>query len=488
MAVSLMQRSLAGIRWSAATQVVAQVAQYAGFIVLARMLTPAQYGTLASAMLVAGILGLIHEMGLGAALIQRPALSRGHLAACLWTTVAVGCALALAVWHGAPAIAAFFRDPAVADVLRALALGFPIAAAGVLPRALLERELRFKALGLVEAGAAIVNGCLTIALALAGAGVWAMVVGALAGSTLQAVALWAVRRPAPGWRCSRHDVIELLGFGGHVLGSRLAGYVIGNVDYLIIGRLMGPAALGAYTLAFKLVTWPMIKVSHVVLRVAFPAFARVDDDETFRYHYVRLVGTLALISFPLLAGLAATAPELIPLVFGEHWRDSIFVTQVLCGVGALKALVCSIGTVFLGRGRPDIEFKLNLLGAVKLPLFVLAGTPWGLPGVAVAMLISALTGVPIQQYFANRLIGLTWGAYLRGVAAPAGATLAMVVALFAWRAAAGGVGPLAFVVVAVPLGAVTYGAALTALGVDLFALARQASGRTSPAATARKAA
>lgn len=482
MAVSLMQRSLAGVRWSAATQLVAQGAQYAGFIVLARMLSPAQYGTLASAMLVAGVLALIHEMGLGAALIQRPALSRGHLAACLWTNVAVGWALAVAVGLGAPAIAGFFRDPAVADVLRVLAIGFPLAAAGVLPRALLERELRFKALGLVEAGAALVNGGLTIALALGGAGVWAMVAGALVGTTLQAGALWAVRRPAPGWRCSRHDVSDLLSFGGNVLGSRLAGYFIGNVDYLIIGRLMGPAALGAYTLAYKLVTWPMLKISHVVLRVAYPAFARLEDDEAFRSHYVQLVGTLALVGFPLLTGLALTAPELIPLVFGAHWHDSIFVTQVLCGVGALKALVCSIGTVFLGRGRPDIELRLNILGAVKLPLFILAGAPWGLPGVAVAMLVSALTGVPFQQYFANRLIGLTWAAYLRGVAAPAGAAIAMAAVLVAWRAASAGVGPLAFLLVAVPLGAASYLMALRLLGVKVYALARQLGGRTDAAA------
>ncbi len=488
MAVTLMQRSLAGIRWSAATQVVAQVAQYAGFIVLARMLSPAQYGTLASAMLVAGVLALIHEMGLGAALIQRLVLARGHLAACLWTNVAVGWALAVAVWLGAPTIAAFFRDPAVADVLRALAIGFPIAAAGVLPRALLERELRFKSLGLAEAGAATFNGLLTIALALAGAGVWALVAGALAGTTLQTAALWAVRRPAPGWRCSRHHVTDLLSFGGSVVGSRLAGYFIGNVDYLIVGRLMGPAALGVYTLAYKLVTWPMLKISHVVLRVAFPAFARVDDDVAFRTHYVRLVGTLALVSFPLLAGLAMTAPELIPLVFGDHWRESVFVTQVLCGVGALKALVCSIGTVFLGRGRPDIELKLNLVGAVKLPLFVLAGASWGLPGVAVAMLISALTGVPMQQYFANKLIGLTWREYLRGVAAPAAATLTLVAVLVAWRAASAGLAPLAFVAVAVPLGAVTYLATLSALGVDLLTLARQVTGRTGVAAPSRTAA
>lgn len=487
MAASLMQRSLAGIRWSAATQVVAQIAQYAGFIVLARMLTPAEYGTLASAMLVAGILALLHEMGLGAAIIQRQDLTRGHLAACLWTNVAVGWALAIVVWFGAPAIAGFFRDPAVADVLRVLAIGFPIAAAGVLPRALLERDLRFKPLGLIEAGAAIANGALTIGLAVAGAGVWAMVAGTLAGTVVQAGALWLHSRPAPGWRCSRHDVQDLLAFGSNVLGSRLAGYFIANVDYLIIGRMMGPAALGAYSLAYKLVTWPMLKVSHVVLRVAFPAFARVEDDETFRRHYVRLVGTLAMVAFPLLAGLAATAPELIPLVFGDQWGGSVFATQVLCGVGALKALVCSIGTVFLGRGRPDIEFKLNVLGAVKLPLFILAGTPWGLPGVAVAMLVSALTGVPFQQYYANRLIGLSWGAYLRGIAAPAGAAFAMLVALGLWRMVAEGLGPVAHLAVAVPLGAVTYAVALTALGVDLLALARTVAGRPAPAPMASQA-
>lgn len=485
MAASLTQRSLTGIRWSAATQVVAQIAQYGAFVVLARVLTPGEYGTLASAMLVAGVLALVHEAGLGAAIIQRPELTRGHRAACLAANLAIGVILAVGVWVTAPLLAGFFRDPAVADVLRLLALGFPIAAAGVLPRALLERDLQFKSLGLVEAAAAVANGGLTIGLALAGFGVWAMVAGALAGTLLQAVAVWAVARPDPGFTFSRAELRDLMGFGSNVLGSRLLGYAIGNIDYVIVGRLLGPAALGVYSLAYKLVTWPMLKVSHVVLRVAFPAFARLQaDDAVFRRHYLKLVGTLALVAFPLLAGLAVVAPELLPLVFGPQWAGAVFATQVLCGVGALKALVCSIGTVFLGKGRPDIELKLNAFGVVKLSILLLIGVRWGVEGVALAYLVSSLTGIPVQQHFANKLIGLTWKDYLAAIAAPTGAAALMLLALGGWRMVGTGLGPIGFVALAVPLGGVAYVVALQAMGVDWRGLVRLVAGRPVQAAPA----
>jgi O-antigen/teichoic acid export membrane protein len=173
---------------------------------------------------------------------------------------------------------------------------------------------------------------------------------------------------------------------------------------------------------------------------------------------------LALVAFPLLAGLAAVAPALLPLVLGPQWAGAAFATQVLCGVGALKALVCSIGTVFVGKGRPDLELKLNAFGVVKLTLMLLIGVRWGVEGVALAYLASSLFGAPIQQHVANRLIGLPWRAYLGAIAAPTGSAAAMLLVLMVLRAA--GLPPLAFVVAAVPLGALTYVAALQALGVD----------------------
>jgi PST family polysaccharide transporter len=172
----------------------------------------------------------------------------------------------------------------------------------------------------------------------------------------------------------------------------------------------------------------------------------------------------------------------VPLLFGPQWGAAVFPTQVLCGVGAFKALVCSVGTIFVSKGRPDIELKLNLFGAVKLVPFLLIGVQWGLNGVAVALLLSSLTGAPLQQYFANRLLGLPVKTYLKALTVPSVATAALAVMLLAyrWAGLSWGLADWQLLAGAVPLAAATYLGAITALGCDWRGLVRQVAGRPEP--------
>lgn len=483
---TLTQQALSGMRWSAAAQFVGQGFQYGVLITLAHLLPPSAFGAVATATIVVGLLALLNELGLAAALIQRTDLREGHLNAAFWCALAAGLVLWLAVALSAGAIAGFFSNPEVAPLLVGLALGFPLVALGTVPKAMLEKTLQFKAIALADTTSAIVNGTAALTAAWAGWGAWSLVVGTLAGYAVQTTAVWGLYRRLPGWRFSRLEAGELFGFSAKVLGSRLLGYFAANIDYIIIGRMLGPAALGAYSLAYKLVTWPMMKISHVALRVLFPAFARVQhDDAALQRNYMRFTGTLALVVFPLLAALAVLAPEAVPLLFGPQWQAAVFPTQVLCGVGAFKALVCSIGTIFLSKGRPDIELKLNLFGAVKLVPFLLVGVQWGLEGVALALLASSLTGAPLQQYFANRLIGLPTKTYLAALSVPTLATIALGAMLLAYRWAGlqYGLASWQLLAGAVPLAAATYMAAISALGCDWRAIVRQVAGRPEPKAS-----
>jgi PST family polysaccharide transporter len=470
---------LRGMRWSAVSQALGLVAQYGSFALLARLLSPGQLGTMATAAMLIGLVAIVNEMGMGAALIQRPSLTRAHLAACFWTNAAMGAALGVLMALGAPALGQFFRDPAVPGVIAALAWTFPLSGLCVLPRATLERSLRFKAIGLVESGAALVNAAIAVALALAGAGVWSLVAGTIVGFTVQVVAFWAIARPSPSLGFHRAAFDDLFGFGLNVLGTRMLSYFNGNVDYMIVGRLMGPAALGVYALAYKLVTLPMFKVSHVALRVAYPAFSRLQDDEAaLRRQYLRLVGTLALIAFPLLAALAVLAPVVIRLAFGPQWEAAVLPTRLLCAVGAMKALVCSVGTLFCCKGRADLEFKLNVFEAVKLPVCLLVGVHWGLPGVAAGYLASYAIGGPLFQHLANRQIGLSWRAYAQALRPATWATIALVAVLALWRwvakdLALPAVGEVAG---ALPLAAIAYLGALSAVGFDWRALTGRLTG------------
>jgi PST family polysaccharide transporter len=465
---NLAKASISGIKWSALTQFVAQIAQYGSFVVLARLLSPQDFGLVACATLVVNFVAMLNELGLGAALIQRSELRPGHLNACFWSNMAVGTLLALGVGASAGQVAGFFHSPATGPLLMALALGFPLMALAVVPKTLMEKALRFKELGLVDAGAAIANATTAVALAATGWGAWSLVAGTLVGYVIQVSALWPLAAWRPGLRFSTQELRELFSFGLNVLGTRLVGYVNANIDYVVIGRVLGPAALGVYSLAYKLVTWPMLKISHVVLRVMFPAFAQIQhDDEALRRHYVTLVGTLALVTYPLLAGLAVMAPEVLPVVFGPRWAAAAGPVQALCLAGAVKATVCSIGTVFLTKGRPDLEFRTNLLGTVMLAIYVPLGVHWGPQGVALALALVTLVGGTWQQLTANRLLGLAPQAYMGAIRRQALAALAGIAALVALRWAGHALPPLALLALAVPVFAGVYGGLLLAQGYAL---------------------
>jgi PST family polysaccharide transporter len=423
----LSQRALAGLRWTAVAQLGAQAAQWCAFLVLARAVTPEAYGTIASALLVAGAVAALAELGLGPALLQLPTVRPGHAGAGLLAAAGAGGLLAGGVWAAAPVVAGFFHQPMLSEVLRALAGMAPLTALGVLPRALLERELRFKVISAIDTASALLAAAVVVAAATAGWGVWAMVAGQLTAATTTTGLAWLAARPRVGsvreaaeaWR-------ELATVAAPVLGSRLLGFVASHLDTLLIGRMLGPAALGAYTLAYKLATWPMLRISHTVLRVAGPVLIRSREEPgAFVRGYIRLVRGLAAVALPLLAWLALLAPLALPRLLGEAWAEAAALTQLLCLVGAAKAIVCTVGVVYLGCGRPDLELKANAFGAVKLPILLVLAAPWGLQGVGWAYVLSAAVGAPLQQHLALRLLGLTWRAYAVALARPLAATLAL---------------------------------------------------------------
>ncbi|MEB3222581.1 MAG: oligosaccharide flippase family protein [Candidatus Sericytochromatia bacterium] len=429
MASNLAQRALVGLRWTAAAQVGAQAAQWVAFVTLARAVTPEAYGTIASALLITGALGAAAELGLAPALLQLPILRPAHLGAGLVAAATSALLLTACCWAAAPALAAFFGQPMLVEVLRTLAWALPVASLGLVPRAVLERGLRFRALSAIETAAAVLGAAMVALAATRGWGVWAMVAGQLCSAATATVLVWLVARPSLASPLARGTWQDLLPVAAPVLGSRLLGFTASHLDTLLVGSLLGPAALGVYSLAHKLAMWPALRISHVVLRVAGPVLMRSREHHgAFSRGYVRLLRGLAALVLPLLGVLAALAPLAVPRLLGASWAEAAALTQLLCLVGASKALVCSVGVVYLGCGRPDLELKLNAVGALKLPALLALATPWGLPGVGCAYVLSSAIGAPVQLHLALRLLGVSWHSLATALARPAAGALAATAA------------------------------------------------------------
>ena len=376
--------------------------------VLARVLTPQEFGLVALALVVIAIVDVVGDGGTAQALVYLPA-SKRRTDAALATALAFAGALTLLAVLLAPLLAGFFNTPAVTPLLRVLSLSLLLGACASVPEALLRKDLLFHktvTASLLKAG---VTGGLSIALALSGAGVWALVWGQLGGLVVYNIALWSLVDHRPDlrfWRLSWQDSAPLVRYGLSVSGAMLLSKAIFDVDYIIVGRMLGSEALGLYTLAFRLPELAIISVFFVISAVAFPVYSRAHDDPArLRRGYLSALRLQSAYGAAAGAGLAVLAPYVVLAVFGPQWRESTVPLTALALYAAARALGAGANDVYKALGRPGLALGLSLVRLVLLVPVLVWATRWGIEGVAWAQLAMAVVFVFLMQGLAARVMG-----------------------------------------------------------------------------------
>lgn len=410
-------------------------------IALTRLLTPADFGVVSAALIVISVSTVFSQLGLAPALVQRPVLEARHAQTAFVASVVLGFALAAGVWVCAGPVATFFRMPGSADVLRALALLFPIRGASVVAESLIQRELGFSWLAkrdVVSYG--LGYGLVGIALAWAGVGVWSLVAAQLSQATLQAVLLLWVRPPAwkplPSWAALR----ELLSFGAGFTLARVANLLADQGDNVVVGRVMGPAPLGIYTRAFQLMSVPTTLFGEVIDRVLFPTLARVQHEkERLAGAYLQAVASVALIMLPIGVVLGVLAREVVIVLLGSRWMEVVVPFQVFA-LGLLfrtsfrmsDSLTRATGVVYRRAWRQFVFAALVILGAW-------VGSSWGVSGVAAGVLASLTVNFFLMAHLSLGVAGLSWRrfaeAHVHAVLAAAVAGILALVSVSALREA-----------------------------------------------------
>jgi O-antigen/teichoic acid export membrane protein len=256
---------------------------------------------------------------------------------------------------------------------------------------LLQKELKFNRLSIIEVIAALADFITAVFFAWNGSGGMALVLGQLgcAGCRAFCLAVQGWGNWAPSLHFSMRDLKGYVRFGLYQIGERTINYFNSNLDYLVIGRLLGAEPLGYYTLAYNLIIVPVIKINPIITRVAFPVFAKVQHDEArLKKGYLTVVQALSFINFPIFFGLLVTANLLVPVIFGQKWLPSIILVKILCGVGLLRSTGNPVGSLLLAKGHADWGFMWNLmLVATQVPGILMGAHYGGVVGVAVAYLI-----------------------------------------------------------------------------------------------------
>jgi O-antigen/teichoic acid export membrane protein len=461
-------------------QVATQVSRLAVSIILARLLTPSEFGVVAAGMVVMVVAWQLTDLGTSAVIVQRDVIDDALVSSLFWFNLALGVLLSAITVAGAGPLAAALGQPQAAPAIQALAAVSFLGALGNMHHALLRRTMQFGRLATITIANALVNSLLGISLALAGAGIWALVLGTVAGVAVSTAAAWWFERWRPSATFNVRRLRDVARFSIHFFWSNVLAVVFGQLDKVIISRMLGGAALGTYTVAQRTVLSPVGAVSATVSAVSFSAFSRGQDDaERMRSGATRALGVVALVVLPTMIGLAVLAEEAVAVVYGPQWASAVPVMQVLAPVAAVQAAACVTASVMLSMGRSDWLYRWALANCLVGAGAMVVGAQWGLVGVSLALAAVVTLLTPFEMRMALRLIDLHLSTYLRTLVPHA--VITSVMALTAWLVAGGietfGGADVAQLLGGAAAGAVVYVVLMWRSGVPAVDDARRIVGR-----------
>jgi PST family polysaccharide transporter len=369
-------------------------------IVLARMLSPAEFGIIAMVLAVTSFAGMFRDLGLSSATIQRAELTPVQLSTLYWINVAAGTVLTMIVAALAPLVARFYGRPELVAVTLALSFTFVISSFGSQCEALLTRQMRFGRRAIATLSGSVTTLLVALTMAFHGFSYWALVWGNLAGVLMTSLLLNGLSGWRPQWVVRGAGMRSMLGFGANVTAFNLVNYFARNLDNILIGRFWGADALGLYSRAYQLLMFPITNLRGPIERVAFPAMSRLQgQSDDYRQYYRQVVFGLAFLSMPLTTYLFFGSDFIVDIVLGPKWSGVVPVFSILAVVAFIQPCISTIGLVCLSLGRARLYLWVGVACAAVTVMGFVAGVAWGAVGVASAYAITTYLGVvPITAW------------------------------------------------------------------------------------------
>lgn len=366
-------------------------------VVLARLLSPNDYGVIAMVMAVTSFAGLFRDLGLSSATIQKHNLTNAQQTNLFWMNVALGTALSVCLVAASPLVVRFYHRPEVLWVTVAMSASILIGSLAAQSNALLVRQMRFGRQAVSGISGALVSLAVSVTLAVHGCRYWALVWGQFANGLISTCLLFVLSPFRPGLPRRGTGVREMLKFGAHITAFDFVNYFHRNLDNILIGRYWGAGPLGLYSRAYSLLMFPINNLRGPINAVAFPAMSRLQNQpDAFRAYYRRITALLGIISMPLSALLFVTAQTVIELALGARWKSVTPIFEILALVGFIQPVITLWGVVLLSRGMGKRYFRLGVFNMICSVIGFIVGLPWGPVGVATGYAVATyVTAYPI---------------------------------------------------------------------------------------------
>ncbi|EAQ98615.1 Membrane protein involved in the export of O-antigen and teichoic acid [Congregibacter litoralis KT71] len=383
-------------------------------IVMARFLSPADFGAYAIVMMFINFALIFGSAGVSQILIMKRDDSAQLATSLFYLNLVFGALAYLLLLLISPLIAELFDNAELVPLLNIAGLVFLVQAPLLVQRSIMERDLKFEALVKAETVTILIATCLGIGCAFMGFGVYSLLVFNLSAIGLLTAAIWLICDWRPVGMASLPVLRETMGLVLHFTGFTLLNFLTRHCDVFLIGKLMSSSALGLYSMAYRLTIYPVQAFSQIVHRVAYPTLSSLrDDPASARAFYLRSLQGITLLVFPALVGMACIAELIVPMVLGSQWIDMVVVVQILVWVGLLQVVTATVGTILPAMEKTRLMLNIGAVNTLVIVLAFALAVPYGVSGMATAYLLANLVMFFIQARVAWPLLGLSVGEGLK---------------------------------------------------------------------------
>jgi len=400
---------VSALKWNAIGRLSAQVVSWAITLVVMRLLAPADYGLMGLAVMATGFFALLNRLGAVPSLIQKREIDATLIRQVYGLLLLSNGILYTIIFAGAPYFAAFFNQPQLVEIVRVLGILLLLDSLAAIPSALLQRDLRFKSISLIELSSTIIASLSILAFAVSGFGVWALVVGSLIKPAINTILLLKFTHFRMLPRFNFAGLGSVLSFGTKVSAAQIVWYISSNFDVFLIGRILGKEMLGIYSVAYNLALMPTNKIMSLSNQIAFAAYSRIQDEHIkVRKYFQESIALAALMFFPTSWGMSAIADDLVMVALGPKWQQGAIVLQIIALGIPYRSFALLMDPLVTGLGESGRSLKNTLTNVFILSSTMMIGIHWELVGLCVGWLIGGMIAATININRNLRLLGMTY--------------------------------------------------------------------------------
>ena len=402
---TLKQATTKGLFWSSVERFSNQGVQFVFSIILARLLSPSDYGIIAMVTIFFAVAQSFVDSGFSNALVRKTDRVGEDLSTCFYFNIGVGIIAYIVLFLIAPLVANFYNQPILSPIIRITGLGVILNSLCVVQQALFTIKIDFKSQAKITLSATVISGIVGILLAYQGYGIWALVWQGVASSIVRMGLLWLMSKWRPRTGFSKSSFNYLFGYGSKLLASGLLDTIYNNIYPIVIGKFYNPAQLGNYSRALGWAQLPSANITSILQRVTFPVLSAIQDD-TLRLQnsYRRLLKLSAFIVFPLMMGLASMASPLIRVILTAKWDGCVLYLQILCFALMLYPIHAINLNLLQVKGRSDIFLRLEIIKKIIGVVILIITIPLGITAMCLGMVFSSIICLIVNTYYTSRFI------------------------------------------------------------------------------------